>query len=553
MNNLDPVQDDLYAQNQLGVRGSLRFTPSSEFTADLVLTYDRQRNSGTPFITTRLPPVSVTGDLYGDVWLGGSPVSRETLGAEKLGLDRDVYDINLTARWDINDNWSFTSVNGYRRFDSLEVFDADGSRAWYLEFGEDAKGWQVSHEGRFAYDGDTLRASVGWNYFYENNSQYVPFSSEEGTFIQCSTGRVPNLPCIAPDNTVTASRATAILSEGRATVLPYFSWFENRGRNQSLSAFGELTWLPSPVLELTAGARVLTERRRSGFAAFVPNAVLAGRPLIQTQINTNGQYFWSKDTFHALLPRFNALYRLNERVNLYATISKGRRSPTVAVSAANATTAKIDLVPAENVWNYEGGIKGAAGILSGSLGVYYQKYDNFQVSVRRPDGTNVTQSIGSASNLGVEAEAHLQLASWLSAFGNVGFIGGGIDDKPENGRFAGNQFRLQPKWQWAAGFTVDAPVGQGARAFLTPSVTHRSKIYFETPNTEAISQDAVTLVNVRGGLSFADSRYEIAAFARNVFNEEYLLDAGNTGGAFGYPTFIPAEPRLYGVQLTARF
>ena len=30
------------------------------------------------------------------------------------------------------------------------------------------------------------------------------------------------------------------------------------------------------------------------------------------------------------------------------------------------------------------------------------------------------------------------------------------------------------------------------------------------------------------------------------------IDAGNTGGAFGRPTFIPAEPRFYGVQLTAR-
>jgi hypothetical protein len=33
---------------------------------------------------------------------------------------------------------------------------------------------------------------------------------------------------------------------------------------------------------------------------------------------------------------------------------------------------------------------------------------------------------------------------------------------------------------------------------------------------------------------------------------EYLLDAGNTGGAFTIPTFIPAEPRFYGIQLTAR-
>ena len=61
------------------------------------------------------------------------------------------------------------------------------------------------------------------------------------------------------------------------------------------------------------------------------------------------------------------------------------------------------------------------------------------------------------------------------------------------------------------------------------------------------------LVNARAGLSFADRRYEIAAYIRSATNERYLLDAGNTGGGFGNPTFIPAEPRFYGAQLTGRF
>lgn len=552
VHNLDPVQGDLYAQDQLGLRGSLRFMPSPDFTADLIATYDRQRNSGTPFINRRLAPVAVTGDVFGDVWLGGSPFSQQVLGAAKLGLTRDVYDVNLTTNWKIADDWNFTTVNGFRRFDSLEVFDADGSRAWYLEFAEHAKGWQVSHESRFAYNTDSVRASFGWNYFYEKNNQFVPFSSEEGTFIQCSVGIVPGLPCIDANNVVTAAQATGILTGGLATTLPYSSWFNNRGENQSWSVFGETTWIPTPALELTAGVRLLIEKRHSEFAAVAPNAVLTGRPLIPTQVNTNGAYFSSEDSFQAVLPRFNALYRLSRDLNLYATVSKGRRSPTVQVSAASLTVPNIQVVPAENVWNYEGGIKGRVGILSGSLGIYYQKYDNFQVSVTR-DGRTFTESAGTASNLGVEAELQADVTSWFRLFGNVGFIDGGIDDKAANGRYAGNRFRLQPKWQAAAGFTLDAPLAEGARVFLTPSVTYRSKIYFEIPNTEAISQDAVTLVNVRGGVSFGDGRYEIAAYARNLLNKDYLLDAGNTGGAFGYPTFIPAEPRLYGIQLTGRF
>jgi outer membrane receptor protein involved in Fe transport len=91
------------------------------------------------------------------------------------------------------------------------------------------------------------------------------------------------------------------------------------------------------------------------------------------------------------------------------------------------------------------------------------------------------------------------------------------------------------------------------RLFATPSITHRSRIFFEVPNNPLISQGPVTLVNARAGVSFGDNRYELAGFIRNAFDKDFLLDAGNTGGAFTIPTFIPGEPRFYGVELTARF
>ena len=150
-------------------------------------------------------------------------------------------------------------------------------------------------------------------------------------------------------------------------------------------------------------------------------------------------------------------------MNVFATVSKGRRSPVVQ----QPTT--LQLVARETVWNYEGGIKLASGGVSGSLGVYYQVYDNFQVSVEEldedgnPTGGFITQSAGAASNLGVEAEIAVEATDWLSFFGNVGYIDGGIDeDNSFAPEFSGARFRLQPEWQAAAGFTVDYPLGGGA-------------------------------------------------------------------------------------------
>jgi iron complex outermembrane receptor protein len=565
-------QDDLNGQDQRGIRGSLRFRPSDSITADLVLTYDGQRNPGTAFKSrAHAPTGGQTGD-YGYAELSGSPYSAEVLGARKLGLDRNVYDANLTIAADLSPGITFTTVNGYRRFDALEIFDADGGPAAYLEFAEDAKGDQWSHESRFAFEGPKYRASVGWNAFFENGFQRVPFATEEGTYIACSVapayaqvraaltaaGIPTGVNCVAPNGTIPATRATQALSGGRLTAVPYRSEFTNYGRNNTYSMFADATWIPTPALELTAGARVLIEDRQSGYSSVQPNSQLLAALGVRTSLlgtaNTNGNKFVAEKSFYALLPRFNALLKLNDQINLYATISKGRRSPVVQLAAQNTAFGvgpNLAIVPQEKVWNYEGGIKGQVGPLSGAASVFYQTYDGFQVSVTE-SGVTTTRSAGSAKNLGVELEGNLRLAPYLSLFGAFAYIDGGIGDEASNGVFAGDQFRLQPKTTASGGAILRAPV-DGVTLYATPSVTYRTKVFFELPNNPAISTPGYTLVNLRAGIELGEGRYRIGGFVRNATNKKYLIDAGNTGGGFGIATYIAGEPRFYGVELGASF
>ncbi|WBH16514.1 TonB-dependent receptor [Sphingomonas radiodurans] len=570
-------QDDLNGQDQRGIRGSIRWTPSDSVTADLVLTYDGQRNPGTAFKSRAFAPTGgQTGD-YGYAELSGSPFSQEVLGKRKLGLDRNVYDANLTINVDIAPGITFTTVNGYRRFDALETFDADGGPAWYLEFAEDAKGDQWSHESRFNFTGDKYRASFGWNAFFENGYQRVPFSTEEGTYIACSVAgayaqvrgllNAAGLPtstnCIAANGTVLAARATQLLSRGAATVVPYSSEFTNYGNNDTYSVFADATFIPIDALELTAGARLLIEDRQSGYSSIQPNSVLLAGLGVRTSLlgtaNTNGVKFEAKRSFAAFLPRVNALYRVTDDVNVFATVSKGRRSPVVQLAAFATTpvSPNLQIVPEETVWNYEGGIKVGGRGLSGTLSVFYQTYDNFQVSVTDAAGVVTTQSAGTAKNLGVEFEGTWRPTDFLSVFGSFGYIDGGIGDEPlpsgATNVFANNRFRLQPEITAAAGATLRLPVTDAVTFYATPSVSYQSKVFFELPNREAISQDGYALVNLRAGVEFADGRYRIGGFARNLGNERYLIDAGNTGGGFGTPTYIAGEPRFYGVELAGRF
>lgn len=571
-------QDDLNGQDQRGIRGSLRWTPSDAVTADLVLTYDGQRNPGTAFKSRVFAPTGgQTGD-FGYAELSGSPFSQEVLGKRKLGLDRDVYDANLTINVDVAPGVTFTTVNGYRRFNALETFDADGGPAWYLEFAEDAKGDQWSHEGRFNFTGERYRASFGWNAFFENGYQRVPFSTEEGTYIACSIAapyaqvraalNAAGLPtgtnCIAPNGTILAAQATQILSRGAATVVPYSSEFTNYGNNDTYSVFADATWIPTDALEVTAGARVLIEDRQSGYSAIQPNSVLLAPLGVRTSllgtVGTGGAKFVAERSFAAVLPRVNALYRVTNDLNVFATVSKGRRSPVVQLGSAAGPAGAIpalQIVPEETVWNYEAGIKAGSRTLSGTLSVFYQTYDDFQVSVTDPDGRVTTQSAGTANNLGVELEGTWRPTRFLSVFGSFGYIDGGISDKPLPGggtnAFAGNRFRLQPEVIAAGGASLRLPLADGVTFYATPSASYQSKVFFELPNREEISQDGYTLVNVRAGVEFADGRYRIGGFARNLTNERYLIDAGNTGGTFGTPTYIAGEPRFYGIELYGRF
>ncbi|MEO1488352.1 MAG: TonB-dependent receptor, partial [Pseudomonadota bacterium] len=533
-------QEDLNGVDQFGVRGSLRFTPTEDTTIDIVATYEEQNNPGTAFISGTIPATGGDTSPFTFSELGGSPFSAAVLGDEELSLDRSVFDISATVEHSFNENWTLTTIAGYREFDSVEVFDADGSALFFLEFAEDAVGDQFSFETRLSYDSDMFRGFVGVNYFQEDGTQGVPFSTDEGTYLACIdggtaalVGSVVGVPanevCSGPNALIAAPQATAILTQGAATVLPYESIFVNGGDNDSFSVFADAT-LVLDRIELTAGLRYITENRRSTFFSEQPLSQLAGFPLLFVP-GTNGETLEADDSFDAFIPRFNALFRATDEVNLYATVSKGRRSPVVDLDQSGAT-----LIEGEDVWNYEGGIKASVGTFNGSLGVYFQDYTNFQTSFIDTAGMIVPVNAGEASNFGVEAEAAWAPTRNLRLFANYAYIDAEIDspsDQAGAAQFVGSRFRLTPEHSASGGFDATFPIGDGGvELFMTPSVTYQSRVFFEQPNdpdNPMLSEDGYALVNVRAGVRFGDGRFALTAYARNLFDEEYLIDAGNTG------------------------
>ncbi|MEM8493504.1 MAG: TonB-dependent receptor [Pseudomonadota bacterium] len=524
-------------------------------TVDLVYTWEDNADSGTSFKNGLFAPTGGDTSPFSFVEMSGSPLSREALGAAQLGIDREVEDLNLRVEWQINDSLTFTSITAGRSFESLEVFDADGTQAWFLEFAENAEGDQFSQEFRLVGETENLTYILGANYFEEDGSQRVPFSTEESVYLNCIGILGSGLPCVNPDGSVPV--LTPVLTGGAVDLLPYQSSFANFGENETLSVFADGTWRLTDRLEATVGVRYVTEDRTSGFSAVSPIATLAPIALLPV-IDTGGEILEASADFDDWLPRFNLLYTVSSSLNTYATISKGRRSDVIDVTSGigpDGVVAEITEIPAEIVWNYEAGVKGTAadGRVSYGASVFYQDYSDFQVTLQDEAGNFFTANAGAATNTGFEADVRALIGDSWDVFANLAYIDAEIDDDSSNGNLAGNRFRLQPEWTASTGVRYLQPIS-GALS-LTGSLvySYRSDVFFEPENAPIsgldIAEDAYGLLNLRLGVENDTHGWRVEAFATNLLDEEYLVDAGNTGGSFGNPTFVAGPPVFYGVQV----
>jgi outer membrane receptor protein involved in Fe transport len=88
---------------------------------------------------------------------------------------------------------------------------------------------------------------------------------------------------------------------------------------------------------------------------------------------------------------------------------------------------------------------------------------------------------------------------------------------------------------------------------LTPTFAWQSEVFFQEDNDPLLKEEAYGVLDIRARLMGINRHWELEAFAENVTDERFIIDAGNTGASFGTPTFIAAPPRLYGAGLTIRY
>ncbi len=548
--------EDFNSTDTVAARLAVNYTPNDRFKLDVLYNYQQDNPSGTSFKSlTYAPTDPTTGKVIGDLGRNSGAALSTVDGFENgqpLGLDRRLWSLTALASYKLNDTLTLNSTSAYRYFSGEEVFDPDGFSLPLFVFAEDAQGKSASQEFRLNYDaGGRVTAFGGVSMFWEDGSQRVPLRINEKIAYLFLTGQL-SIPNGLSTTVINAIPALSALSSGRTEE------YTNYGKTNSYDAFADFTFKATDRLELTAGLRYTYDDKTSGYGAWISSPSIIGgstatvtRGLIVQPVST----YYKDFTDSGVTWRLVARYELADDVNVYGSVSTGRRPKVL-------TGASLSEVPAEEVTSYEAGAK--AALLDRRLtvdgAIYRYDYENFQTSGVTSTGTAITINAGEAKAYGFEGQANFQATSDLLVFATYGYSHARFG----NGRFEGNHFRLSPDHSFSLGVKASRDTGIGKFTFL-PTWTWQSEQFFDNNNdiaalqsTTGVIKDTVQdevqkafgLLNLRLTYQPKDSPVTFGAFVTNALDQDYIKDAGNTGDAFGIPTFIAGEPRFVGVSVS---
>lgn len=575
--------DPLNGKNTFGGRFSLAYKPTEKLDVDVMVSFQKDDNPGTAFMSRRYPNAKGESDIFS---------YEASLDSGKAWFNkRDVLLSSLDVKYRITDNSYLVSTTSLTANTANHRWDGDGTLAPAIDMQERVNANQLAEELRYHFSpGSKLSGFVGAGYWREDVAYRHAFYPNEQHFVHLYA------PILADGIDRTYGMGGALL-EGVNSELAYYSLFtplpqlplalqsvlEQGGMpgvpplstshseemtsgaiNQAADIFADVSYEAAPNLIVTAGIRGTYEhletsasaRQTGGDAATMgmlagtyPNVFYAPR----TDTAISGSYL-------SLIYRLNLMYRISDDMAVFAGYSRGRRPNVLQLGS----TGKPEEMQAEQLHSIEAGFKWSVRQrfwLDAAL--FYQRYHNFQTT-KWAEGSYLTADAGRATSYGAELTANAALTEFLEIFGSYACIHARFDDKDSDGtpqEYAGNTFRLTPENSFSVGVHAKASLSRQIHLLFTPLYTWKSHIWFEDanamqpadPSLARLEQNAYGLLSANLAVKYAPAKLTLSLFAHNLLGEKYLIGAGNTGMMFGVPTYVPGAPRIMGVKMKWEF
>jgi outer membrane receptor protein involved in Fe transport len=534
-------------------RFSLRYLPASNFRIDLLVDYQNDKDDGRAYINRKF---------------GGDPLSLKiTLpkGSDYYNK-RNLFGTMLDMNYYFNNGNYISSLTAYHDNLSDSRWDVLGTIAPAMDMTDKVTANQFTQELRYNFTQGRLKGFAGGSFWRENVEQNYGFFPNEQLFVYILMDNFPGMAGMANNMIVNGQPNPMPALPSQFTGMPYDLPLPGQGEREEMKVntavntyydlFADLSYNLTDQLVFTAGLRgtwefiTMTDEVKPvpGSAPSTLGMLVYQKPVDNFLYAVSPFQEVKKDYFSTTW-RANLKYLIDDRSNIFAGYSRGRRPPVLQPDRDG----NVGEVLAETVDNFEIGFKYMKpGRFWFDAGLFYFLYNNFQAYYFE-NMDYKTVNAGKATSYGAELNANVTTFDFLDVFGNYSYIKARFNDDPVNQIFAGNRFRLTPDHSFTLGLNVKAKITDNFGIVFTPSYSYKSDMWFSDENVDELSQDAYGLLNLNLTFKLHKPTLNLSLYCHNLTDERYLIGGGNSGNMFGAPTFIPGLPRMFGAKAMWKF
>jgi iron complex outermembrane receptor protein len=560
--------DKLNGIGNQAVRGQLLFTPNADLQVRLIADFTNFESECCTQVYLRVAPTlksaarqyaALAANVPDGAYTPASfnPYDRKTNIDAAVGTNTNEGGVAAIADWKLG-GATLTSVSAWRfwNWDAANDRDYTGLPIQITQHIPSRQD-QFSQELRLASNGDGPFSYVGGLYFFRQRIIGRPISVYGPLAAYWLIGPTTGTPAVA----VPANLLDGFSSDGRTDF-----------QSNSYAAFGEVNWRPLPGLTLTGGLRYTYEDKSGTYSLFT----FGGLATASTALNNAKQGILRDQSYSgavkggALTGRANVSYAFTDNVLTYVSYARGAKSGGINMSGLPPTALdKVVIKPEENT-AYEVGIKTRLfdRRLTFNIDGFYTRVTDFQANVTDTGAAAALRTylanIPAVRVLGFEADAIAAVTRNVSLRASVAYADGKYVSYPTGScpieriasgttvcDLSGKGLSGLPKWAVTIGADMDEPIGNGVNLLAHADMVTRTKMFGDPTDSAYTVIDGNTLVNASLGLRLS-SGIEVAVFARNLFDRNYIqnvtIQSGNSGLILG----TPSDPRTFGITFRAR-
>lgn len=473
--------------------------------------------------------------------------------------DNDFYQVSLRGDAELSDALTVTSLSAYQQLRIDQLTDQDGTALTNTQTTQNGQIKSFTQELRLALDSGGFHGLVGVSYEHDKAKERNIFDFPYGT-ANSSLGAFGPFPGVRQISDQ-VFKTYAIFGNVDYDITDQL--IVHGGARYTKADFSYDACSADIDGRTLAGITGLFNlfRSRVGKGPLTP---LAPNACISFDADFNPGKVTGEFNEDNISWRAGIDFKPRQGALVYANVSRGYKAGSLPVVAA-VFADQLRPIKQESILAYEIGTKLSLvdRVLDVTAAAFFYDYSDKQLKGRILTNPNLFGPQEALTNVprsrikGVEVQLNLRPVRGLSlslggtyidsevtsSFSNFTILGTRTD-------FKGQSFPYTPRYQLIADGEYRWSISPSLQALVGANMNYRSKTKAGFGTESILDIDEYTLIDARVGIEEANRRWSLSLFARNLTDEYYWTNVAKIGDV---ARRLTGEPRMYGVQASARF